>query len=285
MMLPAMLTPYLAGALLLIAIPGLLTFALAFTQYDGFNPPQWNGLESFTYLPTYIEFQFALRNTIVFVACGVPLRLLAALLFALLLKRRRRGISVYRMTAYLPTIIPDAAYALIWLWVFNPLYGPIAAAFKPLGIAPPNLLPYPDGAMLAIIIMAAFQFGEGFVVLLAGLHDIPDELHDAAAIDGGNRWQSFRYITLPLLRPWLVLLALRDAIILAQNNFGSVYMLTQGNPRRATFLLPQMVYEETFERFRPYVAAAASVVVFVCLGGALYVIFRVLRGWGYADEL
>jgi multiple sugar transport system permease protein len=279
-----MLAPYVIGAMILVFLPGVVTFGLAFAEYDGFNPPRFNGLANFQFLETYFEFQIAVANTVWLVAFGVVIRLLAALGFALLLRHRRRGVAVYRAVAYLPTIIPDVAYVLIWLWIFNPIYGPIGTFAQALG-GQPIVWFQSDTAPLAVLIILGFQFGEGMVILLAGLHDIPDDVYACAAVDGATRWQAFRFVTLPLLRPWIILLAMRDMILLAQNNFSAVFNLTRGGPRRATWFVPQMVYEESFERFRVGLSAATMLLVFIALGVVLGVIFRFLRGWGYADEI
>jgi multiple sugar transport system permease protein len=111
------------------------------------------------------------------------------------------------------------AYALIWLWIFNPLYGPLNQILRAIGIDAPAWLINPVTAKPALILMSLFQIGEGFVVLLAGLKDIPSDYYDAAAVDGGSRWQAFWHITLPLLKPWLVLLTFRDVILSFQNTF------------------------------------------------------------------
>ena len=138
---------------------------------------------------------------------------LLALGLALLYNRPRRGVGVYRAIAYLPSVIPDAAYALVWLWIFNPLYGPLNAILNALGLPTPAWLLEYSLAKPALALMALFPIGEGFVILLAGLKNIPHELYDAAHVDGASRWQAFRRITLPVLTPWLMLLSIRDIIL------------------------------------------------------------------------
>src|SRR5687768_11438225 len=119
----ALLSPYLVGALILVLFPALLSFALAFTEYDALAAPTWNGIQNFRDLATDRLLRIAMRNSLYFIVLAVPLRLLAALGLALFLNQARRGIGVYRAAVYLPTVIPDMAYALIWLWIFNPFYG------------------------------------------------------------------------------------------------------------------------------------------------------------------
>jgi multiple sugar transport system permease protein len=279
-----MLLPFLLGALALVALPAASMFLLIFVAYDGLSPPRWSGAQNFVYVVTDPLFWIAARNTIVFVALAVPLRILGALALALLLRRRRRGTGLYRLATYLPGVIPDAAYALIWLWIFNPLYGPLNLLLGAIGLPTPAWLVDPRLALLAIVVMSLFQIGEGIVVFLAALQDIPHDYYQAAAIDGGSRWQMFRFITLPLLAPWLLLLTVRDIIMSAQNTFTPAYLMTGGGPYYATLFMPLLIYEEAFDRFRYGEAALMLLLLFVWLGLLLWLLFTLLGGWGYQDE-
>ena len=133
--------------------------------------------------------------------------------------------------------------------------------------------------------MAGFQLGEGFIILLAGLQEIPHDYYDAAAVDGGSRWLMFRRITLPLLMPWLFLLSIRDTIASIQSSFAPAYLMTEGGPYYATLFLPLLIFEEAFDRFRFGEASAMMVVMFVGVGLLLYLLRRSTGGWGYADDL
>jgi multiple sugar transport system permease protein len=280
----AMLAPYLLGALLLVAVPALLTVALAFTEYDALAPPLWRGLWNFNELRRNELVSVAAFNSLLYIALAVPLRLLAALALALLLHGRRRATGLYRAAIYLPTVIPDVAYALIWLWLFNPLYGPINIVLRGLGLPAPIWLAEPTSARLAIVIMALFQIGEGFVVLLAGLQEVPRDYYDAAAVDGAGAWTAFRRITLPLLAPWLVLLTLRDMIMSTQSTFTPAYLMTGGDPYYATLFLPLLIYEESFEGLRFGVGAALMLAMLAGLALLLFLVYRLVGGWGYGDD-
>ncbi len=245
-----MLIPYGCGALLLVLLPALLIFALAFTTYDGLAAPQWVGDQTFQDVRFDPVFPIAVHNTLIFVGVSLPLRVLLALGLALLLERRRRGVRFYRAAIYTPTVIPDVAYALIWLWILNPLYGPLTLALRAIGIDPPAWLVQPETALLTLVAVGLFQIGESFVVLLVGLHNIPLEYHEQAKLDGGGVWQRFRYITLPLLFPWLLLITVRDLLLLTQQSFVPAYLMTGGGPYYATTTLPMLIYAEAFDRLR-----------------------------------
>lgn len=258
--------PYLAGTLVLVVIPALATLGIAFTEYNAVRAPAWNGLDNFRALWTSPLVRLSLRNSFLFLALAVPMRLLGALFLALLLQAKRRPFGLYRAAVYLPTVIPEAAYALLWLWLFNPLYGPINLILTWLGLPAPAWLTEPTTAVLAMVIMSFFQLGEGFIVLLAGLQNIPRSFYEAARVDGASAWQSFWRITLPLLLPWLLLLTFRDLIMSLQNSFTPTFMMTYGGPYYATTFIPLLIYEIAFDIFDFGLAAAVLVVTYILLG-------------------
>lgn len=280
-----LLAPFLGGTVLLIAVPALMTFGLAFFEYDALSPPVWSGLGNFSDMFGDPVFYFAARNSFVFVAAAVPLRMLGALVLALLLERRRRGVGAYRAVVFLPTIVPDVAYALIWLWIFNPLYGPLNLVLASFGIKGAAWLVNPDTALGAIVFMSLFQIGEGFVLMLAALRQIPHEYYEAARIDGASPSGCFWHITLPLIAPWLLLLFARDVVITLQSSFTAAYLMTGGGPYYATFLMPIMIYEEAFDRFRFGLASAMMLTVFVTIALILFMVQRVMRKWLHEDNV
>jgi multiple sugar transport system permease protein len=279
----ALLGPYLAGALLLVCIPALLALAMAFFRYDAINPPAWVGLGNFREINAEPLFWVSVSNSLYFMLLAVPLRLLGALLLALLLKQPGRFAALYRAAVYLPTVIPDVAYALVWLWILNPLYGPLNGLLRLVGLAGPAWLMDPVAAKPALVLMACFQIGEGFVVLLAGLRGIPQEYYEAARVDGGSRMQVFWQITLPLLAPWLMLLSVRDLIMSLQNTFNPAYIMTGGGPYYATLFLPLEMFEEAFDRLRFGTGAAMMLVLLLATLALLSFLFWFFDGWGYDD--
>ncbi len=259
------LLPYLLGSILLTLLPALATTAVAFTKYNALQPPQWVGLANFSRLLDSPMVRISLYSSLVFLALALPLRLFAALALALLMQQKRRLFGFYRAAVYLPTIIPEVAYALIWLWIFNPLYGPLNLALAWLGFPTPEWLTDPQAARFAIVLMLLLQIGEGFVVLLAGLQQIPRAVYEAARVDGADGWRSFLHITLPLLTPWLLLLTFRDLIMSLQNSFTPTFVLTYGGPYYATTFVPLLVYELGFDLFDFGMAAAVLVVLYLFL--------------------
>ena len=260
------LAPYLVGTLVLVVLPALATMTVSFTNYQAIAPPTWTGLDNFRRLAETPLVRLGLYNTLVFAGLAVPLRLVGALVLALLLGGRRSlrvGSGLYRAAVYLPTIMPEAAYALVWLWILNPVYGPLNMILAALGLPQPSWLTEAGTARLAIVLMALLQLGEGFVVVLAARQNVPAALYEAAEVDGANRWQGFWRITLPLIVPWLLLLVCRDLVVAVQNTFTPSFVLAYGGPYYATTFLPLLIYEISFDFADWGLASAVLVVVYV----------------------
>ena len=287
--LTLMLAPYLLGIFALVVLPGLVTFGLALTEYDLVRSPSFIGLDNFRELLHDDIFSTALMNSLVFAGIAVPLRLAAALGLALLLHRRFTGVGAYRSTVVLPTVIPDIAYGLVWLWLFNPLYGPINLLLKVAGdsptttawgVQPPQWLTHPNDARAAIILMSLFTIGEGFVVLLVTRQGLPTELFDLAALEDATPWSIFRRITLPLMAPVLLLLLARDTIFSLQATFVPALVVTEGGPPPdSTTYVPVFVYRNAFEYLRYGYASAATLTMFVLTALIVWLQWRIIRRW------
>ena len=272
-----MAVPLFAAAAVLVVLPALMTLGLAFTNYDGLSSPQWSGLVNFRRMIGDDLFWTALWNSLIFAAIAVPLRLGVALGTSLLYARRRRGVGVERAAVYLPTVVPDISYALLWLWVFNPLYGPLPLLAGMLGFPVTEWLLGPWSARFAVVIMSLFQIGEGFVVALAARNDIPNDLYELAAIDGARPLWMFRRVTLPLMAPVLTLLVARDIVYSFQANFVPALVLTDGGPFYATTFLPLYTYRNAFEFFRFGYAASMTLVMYLVTLALVGVQLRVAR--------
>lgn len=265
-----MLAPYLVGLFALVLLPLAVTLAMAFTDYDLIRPPRWVGLGNLVELTRDPVFRAALVNSLVFAAIAVPARLLLALALALLLHRRAPAVGAARTAAALPAAVPEIAYGLLWLWLLNPLYGPINQLLRlggengltVLGRTPPQWLTDPTDARAAIILMSTFTVGEMFIILLATRRALPRDVYELAAIEDATGWDVFRRVTLPLMAPVLGLLVLRDIIQSFQFSFVPALVVTEGGPPPyATTYLPLFVYRNAFEYLRYGYAAAASIVM------------------------
>jgi multiple sugar transport system permease protein len=278
------LLPFLLGSLILIILPALITVGVAFTKYNAIQPPTWVGLDNFRTLLMSPLARLSLRISLQFIFLAVPLRVLGALAMALLLQQAGRLFGGLRAAVYLPTIIPEGAFALIFLWILNPLYGPLNAVLGALGLPTPDWLLDPTTARLSFVLMALFTIGEGMVVLLVGLKTIPKIYYEVARVDGAGVWQSFWRITLPLLTPWLLVLTFRDIVVSLQNTFTPSFVMTYGGPYYATTFIPLLLFELAFDLF-DFGAAAAMMVVMYILTGLLVIGIINLVGLSSRDEV
>ena len=276
-----LLAPYAAGLVLLVVIPGIATLGLAAFEYDLVRPPSFAGLENFAGLASDPVFAIVVRNTVAFVAIAVPLRLVAATALALLLHRSAmRGGGLYRLAIFVPSIVPEAAFAIAWLWILNPLYGPLNGFLEGFGAGPVAWLTDPGTTQAAIVLMSLLTIGEAFVIAVAARRAVPRDLHDMAVVDGASSVAVIRNVTIPLMAPVLLLVALRDVVLAVQATYVPSLVVTDGGPPPyATTYGPLFVYEQAFEYLR-YGYAAAATAIFIgvtCLLVALQI--AVLRRW------
>jgi len=284
--LALMLAPYVLGLTVLVLLPALVTFALALTEYDLVRAPRFVGFDNFRELASDDVFRVAVTNSLVFAVIAVPLRLAAALGLALLLHRRMPGVGAYRSATVLPTVVPDIAYGLLWLWLLNPLYGPVntllgwggAPNFTWIGYPLPQWLTHPNDARAAIIILSLFTIGEGFVVLLVTRQGLPTELYDLAALEDVTAWGLFRRVTLPLMAPVLLLLLARDTIFSLQATLVPALVVTEGGPPLySTTYVPLFVYRNAFEYLRYGYASAATLLMLVLTAAIVLAQLALLR--------
>lgn len=275
--------PFLLGTLILVIIPAFATLILAFTEYKAIGIPVFNGFNNFRKLIDSSYVRLSVYNTLFFLVLAVPTRVIGALFLAMLLQRKGRLFGFFRAAVYLPTVIPEVAYALIWLWILNPLYGPINLLLMAMGLPAPPWLADPNLARVSIALVLSFQIGEGFVILFAGLQQIPRSLYEAARVDGANAWQSFWQITLPLLMPWLLLLTFRDILVSLQNSFTPSFVMTYGGPYYATIFAPLLIYELSFDFFDFGMASAFLLLLYLAIIIVVLSIFN-LVGQGAESE-
>lgn len=256
--------PYLLGSLLLVLAPLVLAVGLAFTSYFGFRAPEPTGLDNLSRMAGDTMYWRAVGVSALLALLVVPLRLGLAVGAALILARRRgAATSAGRVSAYLPSVVPDAAWALLWLWVLNPLYGPLPALLGTLGVPDPGFLTTPWGARFGLVLVMAFQVGEAFVVALAARAAIPVRLHEAIAVEGGSAWFGLSRVTLPLMLPIVLVLAVRDVVVVVQNAFVPALLVTGGGPADATLTAPLLIYRRAFEYGELGYASTLSVTLLV----------------------
>jgi len=266
-----------------LAFPILASFVLSFTSFglkDLANPVGSTvvGLKNYVDLFSDPVFWTALFNTFYFVIVGVPLTLVFGLLIATALNRGvSRFRTVFRVGYYLPVITSIVAIAVVWRFLLDPDVGLINMALGGLGINGPAWLADPVLAMPSIIAMAVWRnLGFAMIVFLAGLQAIPAMLYEAAAIDGAGRWQGFRYVTLPMLRPTILFMTVITTIGYLQL-FEEPFVMTAGGPLNKTLSITMYMYQQGFTFFHQGFASSIAYVLFVIVAFVAFLQFKFLR--------
>jgi multiple sugar transport system permease protein len=273
--------PWLIALLVFTAYPVLATFYLSFTDYNILQPPSWIGLEN--YQAIFAEdpvFWTAARNSAVYAIVSVPLKLVVAFGLALLLNMSVRGIGLYRTIFYLPTLVPPIAATVVFILLFSPRGGPIHPILSWVGIQAPDWFNDPNWAMPALIVLGIWPLGVETLAFLAGLKEIPQDLLDAASVDGAEGWQRLRHIIIPLITP-VILFNLVIGVIYSFQVFTQALVIggQSGEPLESTLVFLVLIYRNAFRYFSMGYAAALSVLLFVVVLLLTLLIFRTARSW------
>jgi multiple sugar transport system permease protein len=268
-------SPALLSLLWFTAYPVLTSLYYSFTSYSMFGPTRWIGAINYSDLFSDSNWWLSLSNTAYYIVFAVPLGILLALGLALLLNIRVRGISIYRTIFYLPSIMPIAAAAVVWGFMFNPQYGIVNSLLSTIGITGPGWLNSPAWAKPALIIISLWGVGNLMIIMLAGLQDVPQNTYDAARVDGAGTWARFRHVTLPFLSPHL-LFALVTGLIAGFQYFTPAYVLTggTGSPAGSTLITSLYLYQNAFRYFKVGYASAMAWVLFIIIVICTALIFR-----------
>jgi multiple sugar transport system permease protein len=278
---------FVAPALLVIGVffflPVFAALVMSLTDFDIYALADLRNLR-FVGLSNYIQllqtplFWQAFGNTLYFVVVGVPLSIGVSLGAALLLHSRlARFKAFFRTALFAPVVTTLVAVAVIWRYLFNTRYGLLNYALGGMGIQPIDWLGDPHWAMPAIIVFAVWKnFGYNMIILLAGLQSIPEDLYEAARIDGASIWRQFRYVTLPMLAPILLMVSILTIAGYFQL-FAEPYVMTQGGPLQSTVSVLYLMYEEGFKWWNLGSASAVAFVLFLVIFGITALQLRYTR--------
>jgi multiple sugar transport system permease protein len=263
--------PALSVIAVFFALPVFAAFALSLTDFDIYALANLDNLR-FVGLRNYLDllhnplFWQALGNTLYFVVVGVPVSIALSLGAALLLHSKLGWFKPFFRTAYFaPVVTTVVAVAVIWRYLFHTKYGLVNWGLSYLGIDPVDWLGDPHWAMPTIILFAAWKnFGYNMIIFLAGLQAIPEDLYEAARIDGASRWRQFLHVTLPMLGPTLLLVGILTLSGYFQL-FAEPYVMTQGGPLQSTVSVLYLMYEEGFKWWNLGNASAVAFLLFVLM--------------------
>ena len=269
--------PAVAMLVLFNIFPMLNALYLSFTEYNLLSPPQFVGLANYMRLPTDDDFLHSLQITFIYVfGTVIPVWFLSFGL-ALLLQKARVFSGGWRTLLFLPTILPLLTVTLVWKLFFN-LRGVVNALLVGVGLSPVAWLTTAVPANLALIITSWWHAPSYYMILfLAGLYAVPTVYYEAAALDGANAWQRLRHVTLPLMRPTIVLVIVLS-IINGFRTFALHHVMTGGGPGTATEIMPLLIYKRAFAFLDMGGAAAISLVYFCIILVFSLTQLRVMRG-------
>jgi multiple sugar transport system permease protein len=283
----ALVSPWIVGFLVFTVYPLGDSLYLSFTKSSIFGKTEWVGLANYIKLFTLdIEFWPSVRITLLYALFSLPVGVVGALLIAMLLNNRIKGIGTFRTIYFLPAVLPEVAVALLWRWMFNSESGILNYILSPFlklfGMGKPNWFGDPDYILPAFVIMSVWGiFGTNTVVFLAGLQGVPRSLYEAAEIDGANGFRKFLHITVPQISP-VILLQIVMGMIGALQIF-TIAMFVRPSTAAGKFM-NQLVYERGFTQMHMGEASAIAWVLFLIILVLTLLVFRSSPAWVHYES-
>lgn len=273
------LAPWIVHILAFQLYPFVASLYYSLTVYTLLKPPIYVGLDNYVSLFTLDPlFWTSLGNTIYFMVFSVGLTTIVGICLAMLLNLNVRGMAFYRTIFYLPSVTPVVALSIVWLWLFNSQYGLINNALAAVGLPTVGWLSDPAWAKNALVLMSVWGVGGAVVIYLAGLQDIPQELYEAADIDGASGWQKSINVTIPLLSP-VILFNVVTGMIGAFQYFTQAFIMTGGGPGDSTMMYSLYLYFNAFRYFKMGYASAMAWILFIVVMLCTLLVFRSSTRW------
>ncbi|MEV6154628.1 sugar ABC transporter permease [Nonomuraea sp. NPDC052129] len=257
--------PSLLGVLAFLLLPMVIVFVLSFFHWELLSPPSFAGLDNYRRLAGDGDSWHSLGITVVYVLLCIPLQTVLALVLALLLNQRIKGVRVFRSLFVVPWMATPIVMGLVWNWIFDPRDGAINSALAVIGVTGPDWLSDATWALPAVALVNVWQYtGYNMLFFLAGLQGIPRELYDAAATDGATPRQRFWRVTLPLLNPTMFFVMVTN-LIGAFQVFDTVFVMTNGGPSQSTEVINFKIFGTAFREFDFGYASTLSMLLFAVI--------------------
>lgn len=278
------ITPWIIGFIWFQLYPFISSLYYSFTNYTMMNVPKWVGFSNYIRLITKDpEFWPSLRVTAVYGFIVVPGKLIFALLIALILSQKIKGINFFRTVYYLPSILGGSiAISVVWKILFM-RDGSINAMLGKIGLGPVDWIGSTATALGTISVLSIWQFGSSMVLFLAALMQIPQSLYEAAEIDGARKIRKFFSITLPMITP-ILLFNLIMQLINALQEFTSAFIITGGGPMKSTYVLGMKLYTDAFTHYKMGYASALSWIMFIIILVLTLFVFKSSDAWVYYED-
>ncbi len=287
-MVALLMSPWAIGFTVFFLYPMAASLYYSFTHYDILATPRWAGLENYRFmLSRDPDFWLSIRNTLWILFVGTPIRILFAVLTAMLLTRPRRGVKVYRTIFFLPSMVPPVAAAIGFVFLLNP-NGPINQSLHLFGWHNPPLWFYqPNWSKWGLILLGMWGVGEAMIIFLAGLLDVPRQLYEAADIEGASGRQKFWHVTLPMISP-VIFFSLVIGVIDSFQYFTQAYVAGTtvassatgiGQPQGSLLFYSLNLYQQGFRYFHMGYASALAWVLFVITMACTILLIRTSTRW------
>ncbi len=276
--------PWILGLAIFTVIPLVLTFYIAQAKFQIVGPPKYVGLQNYAAIWADPAVWKSAKNTLMFTAISVPLKLVLALGLALLLNRATLLSGFYRTIFYLPFLMPAVAGSIVFILLLNPSAGPVNLMLQAMGFDPPDWLLDPKAALWTLILLSLWPLGVETLVFLGGLQNIPKDVSEAADLDSPKGWHKLIWITIPLITP-MILFNLVIGIIYSFQIFAQALVIggTTGKPAEATLMYMVVLYRSAFRYFNMGHGAAMATVLFGVVLILTLLIFRTARSWVYYE--
>ncbi|MDD3278711.1 MAG: sugar ABC transporter permease [Lachnospiraceae bacterium] len=258
----AFVMPQLIGLIIFALIPLGMSFFISFHSWDGIAASMgFVGIKNYINQFFDADFVKALINTLLYSVMYIPINMVFALLLALAVQKIK-GKTLYRLFYFMPVVTGSVSVGVIWTWILNGDFGLMNSILSFFGINGPKWLTDPSMVLTSIVIVSVWwNVGYNMVLLLAGLQNIPEVYYEAAQIDGANKWNTFRHITLPMLSPTLFFVLI-NTIISSFQVFDQAFVMTHGGPMKASYTLVYHIYQNAFIDFKMGRACASSMILF-----------------------
>lgn len=266
-----MLLPNIVGFLMFMLIPVVATFVLSFTKYDMLTTPKFVGLKNYIDMVKDPIIHQVTLNTIIYTVLTVPVGMCLSLILAVMLDQKIAFRRFYRAVFFLPAITSMVVVAIVWQWIYNPEYGLLNYFLSLFGIQGPKWLIDSRTSLLSLAIVGIWKnAGYNMIIFLSGLQGISTSYYEAAELDGANKLQQFRYVTLPMLKPTTFFIFIMSVINSFQV-FDQVMLMTEGGPGRSSSVLVHYLYQNAFQYFKlGYACAIAYLLFFIIMGITIF---------------
>ncbi|MED5017136.1 sugar ABC transporter permease [Paenibacillus chibensis] len=271
------------GLLIFTLGPMLFSLVLSFSKWDiitGIGSIEFVGLDNFKAIFHDELFYQSLKVTFIFALVSVPLYQIASILIALLLNMRTRGMKLFRLIYFMPSVIPAVAVSMMWIMIFNPEYGILNRVLGWFGIEGPAWLQDPSYALGALIVMGMWGVGNTIIIYLSGLQGVPEELYEAAQLDGAGPLRRFTSVTVPMISP-TIFFNLIMGIIGGFQYFTQAFVMTNGGPLNSTLFYNLYLYNKAFVSFEMGYASALSWILFAIILIFTLIVIRSSSMWVY----